>query len=327
VVHWLDNLFTKAQREISWRKLLESRLNAGTAVAPGTLAVSIGHLGTDVFTKVAYKKVKAQPIGSQLRVEAWQRMLDLAAKLKEAAVIVKWSSKDRRELHGEACLWNEVGGAFLTVGEYARGVTWMQDWQQRNDGVTTDTLTWVAALNDGCRKNNVRCKRAAKEARAEALLRFPTSGIGSVFRAGLAFQEAVDGNIAEAKAVLSDFEPTTVSKYYANYGKLAQAVIAAAEGDENLAKTCLSEAVSFFADVHEKSAKVLGEEAVHAVALLVPSARGSVRRLRRQWKLPALGKATKAATVGAGGVPKISGWALFTLVFVVAQLLRTCASL
>lgn len=327
VVHWLDNLFTQAQRDISWRNLLEGRLNAGTAVAPGALAVSIGNIGADVFTKVAYKRIKAQPLGSPVRVEGWKRMLELAAKLKETAAILKWVSKDRLELHAEATLWNEVGGAFLTVGEYARGVAWMQDWPQRNAGVTTDTLTWVAALNDGCRKNNARCKQAAKEARAEALRRFPTSGIGSVFRAGLAFQAAVDGNIAEAKAVLSDFEPTTVSNYYANYGKLAQAVIAAADGDENLAKTYLSEAISFFAEVHEMSAKILGEEAMQAVAVLVPSARGSMRRLRRQWKLPALGKVTKAAKAGTGGLPKIGGWGLFTLVFVVAQLLRACASI
>lgn len=251
-------------------------------------------------------------------------MLDLAAKLNLKSAIVKWASRDGEELRGNDRLWKETGGAFLTLLEYERGAVWMRDWKERATGVDTAALLWVAALNDGCRNNKLSPKKVAEDARVEGLRRFPDSSNSSLFRAGLAFRAAVDGRRAEAKAWLQDFEPETTPDYYANYGKLARSVVAAADGDEESAKSNLRQAVCFFAGVNENAAKTLAGEAVHAVAARIPSARGSVRRLRKQWGLPALGK-VKATARRAPEVQSFGAPAIFATVFVLINLLRACS--
>lgn len=311
VVNWLDDLFAKADQVHSWRKLLESRVDT----APGALAVAIGHISTLVFAKTAYKKIKRQPPGSPQRTEAWRRMLELAGNLKESAALAKWSRKDAVELKGNPVLWSEMGGALLSVREYKRGVEWMADWEERGEALTEVALLRVAALHDGCRKGNVAHRQAAKKARLEALRRFPGSRTGSAFRGPLAFQEALEGDIAAARGHLRDFEPDTISDYYANYGRCAQAVIAAADGDEGLARTSLHQAIAYFASVDQPTPKLLGAEAMKAVAERIPSARGSARRLRRQWKLPALGRATGVPIWHQKMTP--ARWGMFVLVLVV----------
>ena len=180
----------------------------------------------------------------------------------------------------------------------------------------------IAALNDGCRNRTLGHRQVAKDARREALRRFPDSRTGSAFRGPLAFLEAVDGDIDAARELLRDFEPDTIADYYANYGRCAEAMVAAADGDEALAKSKLHQALGYFSGVDQASPKALAAEATKAVAARIPSARGSVRRLRRQWELPALGRATRKLfwekDVNLG-----RSW-IFVLVFVVVRLLHGC---
>jgi hypothetical protein len=75
-------------------------------------------------------------------------------------------------------------------------------------------------------------------------------------------------------------------------GRCAQAVVAAADGDEALAKSSLHQAITYFVGVVQVIPKLLAKEAMKAVAERIPTARGSARKLRRQWKLPAPGRAT-----------------------------------
>lgn len=322
VVNWLEDLFTKGENRQSWQKLLDIRLKAGTAVAPGALAVAIGHIPTTTFVKTAYKRVKSEPAGSPQRFEGWKRMLDLAAKLKQSSALVKWARKDALELKGNPILWSEMGGALLSTLEYNRGAEWMADWKERNGEIDETALLRVAALNDGCRSRNSAHRQVAKDARREALRRFPDSRTGSAFRGPLAFQKAVDGDIDGARELLRDFEPDTIADYYANYGRCAEAMVAAADGDEALAKRKLHRALGYFSGVDQAGPKAIAIEATKAVAERIPSARGSVRRLRRQWELPALGRVTrkpfweKDVTLGRS-------W-IFVLVIVVVKLLHGC---
>lgn len=46
-LQWVGKLFDDAGKGYSWNKLVDGRLSAGTAVAPGTLAVSIGRISTE----------------------------------------------------------------------------------------------------------------------------------------------------------------------------------------------------------------------------------------------------------------------------------------
>ena len=129
--------------------------------------------------------------------------------------------------------------------------------------------------------------KSAKEARREGLKRFPVDEAAPALRASLALQEAVDGEIETARILLEDFETGQASEFYQKYGLLAWSVIAAADGDEENARTHLGDAASYFSTSTSKGPIQTVERACQAVASHLPWTRGSVRRLRRKWKLPA----------------------------------------
>jgi tetratricopeptide (TPR) repeat protein len=321
VLNWVRQLFEDHWQSRQFTNLLDERLKAGTASAPGSLAVSIGLIDSKRFGAVAYKRVKRQPAGSPLRIEGWRRMIGLAGKLKIRDDLAKWARRDRAELSGHPALWREMGNAFLSASDYVSGVEWFKDWREREADVDSDTLVWISALNDGHPKQTRENWQTAKQARQEALRRFPATNSASAFRGALAFQEAVDGNIESARELLNEFEPELTADYYLHYAELAKAVVAAADGDEALAEKELRAGSNYFAQFAKGSSVYLLRHAVQAVAAQIPWARKSPRKLRRAWKL------TTAAKPGLlqNPLPPNQAWPIGIVVMILISLCRACS--
>lgn len=322
VINWIDDLFANHGNAASWKSMLERRLKTGSVPAPGALAVLIGHIPSDRFSTVAYKRVKNQPQGTPGRIEGWRRMIELAGNLKQSSHLIKWSSKHQEELAGQGVLWNQMGKALLSVGEYQRGVAWMKGWKLREQDTFANTLLWFAALNDGVAGGNPTYWEAAKEARREGLRRFPLDEAAPALRASLALQEAVDGGIENARGLLDEFEAEQASDFYQNYGLLARSVIAAADGDEDMARLHLRKAAGYFSTLTSKGLTNAMDRACRAVASHLPWTRNSVRRLRRKWNL-------QAPQRFALTIPEElkNRWVLIFAVIMVANLLRGCADM
>ena len=319
VINWLDDLFGKHGGATPWRSMVESRLKAGNVQAPGALAVMIGHIPSDHFSKTAYNRVKKLPRDSPGWVEGWRRMIELAGDLKQSSFVIKWSEKHRDELAGHGVLWNQMGKALLTIGDYRRGVAWLKDWRLREQDTFANTLLWFAALNDGVTGDNSENWHAAKEARSEGLRRFPVDEAAPAMKAALAFHEAVDGEIESARILLEEFETEQASDFYQNYGLLARAIIAAAEGEEEEARARLGDAATYFSTFTGKGPANTVERTCQSVASHLQWTRGSARRLRRKWKLAA----PKRFTLKFSEELK-SKWILFFGVILVLNLFRRC---
>ncbi len=320
VINWLDDLFDNHGAAHSWKSLLEKRLKAGNVQAPGALAVSIGHIPSDQFSNISYSRVKRQLPGTPVRIEGWRRMIELAGNLKQSSHLIKWSQKHREELAGHGVLWNQMGKALLAVGDYQRGIRWLKDWRQREQDTSANTLLWFAALNDGVCGNHPENWNAAKEARREGLRRFPVDEATPALRASLALQEAVDGEIESARILLEEFETEQASDFYQKYGLLARSVIAAADGDEENARTHLGDAASYFSTSTGKGPVNNVERACQAVASHLPWTRGSARRLRRKWNL----RAPKRFALTVPEELK-NKWVLIFVVIMAVNLVRGCA--
>ena len=111
VINWLDDLFANHGDAIAWKGMLENRLKAGNVKAPGALAVMIGHIPSDHFSQIAYKRVTEPARDTPGWIEGWRRMIELAGDLKQSSHVIKWAEKHREELARHGVLWNQMGKA------------------------------------------------------------------------------------------------------------------------------------------------------------------------------------------------------------------------
>jgi cellulose synthase operon protein C len=284
VLNWVTRLFLDHSQSKVWKGLLERRLAKKDILAPGGLAVYLSLIPEKKLISEGYSRVLSQPVGSPIRIEGWRRLIDLAGSKKHVKAIIKWSVKNRDELKSHAVLWQEMGGAFLAVFEYAKGAVWLEDWQRREDRLNGDTLLWYAALCDGV-EDRGESLRKAHQARREALRRFSNSSSGPSIRASLAFHKAEENDIEGARSLLGQFEKNLTTEYYRSYAQLAEAVIQAADGNEDEAEKQLREAANFFFRSAEKASPRIIRRGYRAVARQLPWTRGKSAKLVRRWGL------------------------------------------
>jgi hypothetical protein len=143
----------------------------------------------------------------------------------------------------------------------------------------------VAAFYDDHPGRDARHADAAGEARAEGLRRFPDGTHANRLRAGLALHLAARGDLVGAREVMDNLGRDRLKDYYGALADAAGAILAAADGDGEGARDLLAKAAVYLSlDQDLGSIRAL-ERATSAVAIHVPQARRSARRLRRLWRI------------------------------------------
>ena len=315
---WIGSLFQRAGLSGTWARWLEEKIAPAPVAAPGALVAFLQSLPEKRQLKESLRWITREPAQGPGRIAAWSWLLAHAAKLHRADLLLQWTKTHRTELHGNGALWNETGCALLEAGRANDGAEWLGDWKQREDDVNAATLVNLAALYEASSGDDDRCLRLAAEARETALARFPGDPNGPALRAGLALLRAVDGRIDEARELLDQFESGLTNGYYQEIGRMAAAIVAAAEGRESEAGEKARAALGFFAR-HPGDGAMQRLRAKAEAALLrhLPWAGGKVRRLRKRWSLPVPGKTASAEREWM----QPAAWAAFVIFFV---LVRSC---
>jgi hypothetical protein len=200
-----------------------------------------------------------------------------------AETLRTWTTKLKSELHQNGRLWNALGEALLNVSATKEGLAWLADWRSRPDDLTDMTFLMVSGFHDDHPGDDAHHWNAAGEARREGLRRFPDGPNANQLRAGYALYLTTQGNHEEARELLRNFEPGMSTDYYRSMAATARAILAAADGNENEARTALTESAAFFSRHSDLGSYRILNRGIEGVAKLLPWTRGSSSRLRKKW--------------------------------------------
>lgn len=315
---WVASLFRGAGQDAAWAKFLAEKIAPSPLPAPGALVAFLRTLPEKRQIKESISWIIREPAGGRGRIIAWDWLLDRAAKLRRSDLILKWAKTHRAELHADGTLWNSTGEAMLEVSAASDGAEWLGDWPRRGDDVTPATLVNFAALLEACSGDADGLMARAAKARGEAIQRFPGERLANTARAGLALKCAVDGQVDEARGLLGQFEPALTSEYYRELAKLAQAVVAAADGLEEEAAELARGALGYVAKYPgDTGLQRFRKKTEQALLYHQPWAKGKLSRLRKRWRLPTAAK----AAAGDRDWIKPVGWIAFISAL---HLMRSC---
>jgi hypothetical protein len=149
------------------------------------------------------------------------------------------------------------------------------------------------------------------------LRRFPDGPNANHLRAGHALHLATAGQHAEAAEALRNFEPDRTTDYYRALANAARAIVAAAEGDEDAAKSALTKSAGFLCQFTDLGSIRSLERGTRAVARHLPWTRGKASKLQRRWNIP---KPKPRPDFLSGGI-RTSWWLAIIGIFLI---LRAC---
>src|SRR5690606_19804599 len=115
---------------------------------------------------------------------------------------------------------------------------WAADWRERSDDLSDATFVNLAFLSDR-RGTGTAAWHRTGEIFAEGFGRFPDASYTPALRAGHALHLAVDGELDRARELLADFDPSQAAVAHLDFAFGAEAVVAADDGDAELAVTKL----------------------------------------------------------------------------------------
>jgi hypothetical protein len=283
---WVARMFEKAGLGNRWQDWIRERFATEVPAAPGALAGYLRTLPPKRLLKDGQKAILRLPANSPARISGWEFLIQHLRKNGGAETLKQWARKRHPELHSNPQLWNAMGEALLSISASKEGLAWLADWKSRPDDVIDLTLMMVAGFHDDHPGKDDTHWAAAAEARSEGLRRFPDGPNANHLRAGHALHLATAGQHADAAEALRNFEPDRTTDYYRALANAARAIVAAAEGNEEAAKSALTKAAGFLCQFTDLGSIRSLERSTRAVASHLPWTRGKAAKLQRGWKLP-----------------------------------------
>jgi tetratricopeptide (TPR) repeat protein len=314
---WVARMFEKAGCGRRWNDWIRERFASGIPAAPGALAAYLRTLPPKRLLKDGQKAILRLPSNSPARSAGWEFLIQHLRKNGGAEILKKWARKRLPELHSNPQLWNAMGEALLSISASKEGLAWLADWKSRPDDVIDLTLMMVAGFHDDHPGKDDTHWLAAAEARSEGLRRFPDGPNANHLRAGHALHLATAGQHAEAAEALRNFEPDRTTDYYRALANAARAIVAAAEGDEDAAKSALTKSAGFLCQFTDLGSIRSLERGTRAVARHLPWTRGKASKLQRRWNIP---KPKPRPDFLSGGI-RTSWWLAIIGIFLI---LRAC---
>ncbi len=320
-------LFKKDKASSEWNNWLTERMKSGTHPAPGSLVAFLRILPEKKLFKSAGKWIAREKEGGQTRIAAWDFITAQAIKRRDTDTLRRLRDRNRAEFSASGRLWRSLGHAFLELNQPKDGVAWAADWESRSDDMNSGAYVNIAALHDSCPGDENRLWAIAGKIRAEGFRRFPGPSVNSQsLRACHALHLALEGKTDEAENLLADYDSAQLGRYYEAVGNSALALVAAARGQEQEAKSYAIRAMAFLSQYNDLGSLRTRKFTELALARSIPAHKGKIRRLRKSW-YPGLQKPTRPGTRSFN--PDLSGfprWIIFPVIVVLINLLRNCSS-
>jgi hypothetical protein len=157
---------------------------------------------------------------------AWRGVADelvrLLAGLENSRGLRRFLRVHDAGLRPSADLWGLVAWALLDFKEHKRVAQWMSDWSGRDDAESWMLNNLAIALRSLKRWSEA----AAVAQRTRSMRRSPDT---ERLWPWLALEQAIDGNVAGANAVLDDLEGAELPDYLLHIMRAARAVLAVRE--------------------------------------------------------------------------------------------------
>ncbi len=309
-----------------WNEFLTERMRESTHAAPGSLVAFLRISPDANSSRKTRKWILREEEGSPARTAAWASLLEGTAELKNLKALRNLRDANRAEFRANARLWRALGQSFLEINATRDGVDWLCDWAQRRDDMDAPTYLNLGALHSGCPGSEESNWRIAGEIFAEAWDRFPDSAYSQSLRASHALHLALADRAEEARALLAEYDPSSVNEFYGAVGRSAKAVLAASDGDLEAAKEDLTGAVVYFSKYNDLGSTRTRKFGELAVARLVPEFKGKIRRLKKKW-YPSIPSAKASETTFLGkDMSELPVWITVPAVVLILQALKTCSS-
>jgi tetratricopeptide (TPR) repeat protein len=288
---WCSDLFRKEGHVTAWQKWLASKVESGPVASPGALVAYLSGLPEKRQLKEAVRWISREAEGSPARIAAWMWAIDKAGKPGNVDTLRRWAVAHRKEFQANRDLWNAIGSSMAEAGLGDLGIQWFAGWKERLQDMNAAGLVDLALMYEQVKRDHQRNWYLAAEARREMLARFPAHPVGPMARASLAFHCAVEGELDQAAGLLADFEPGFTNEYYQQMAHFAEAILDSAAGRnseaEEKARRVLGYIAEYPVDESLQRHRARGERALVSHQAW---AKGSIRRLRKKWHLPAARK-------------------------------------
>ena len=264
-----------------WRRALDWHMkqDRGAEMTPA-MAVAWVWAQPDLRLRGCRRRIQRSRLSDEARGAAWAALLRRASQT-HALIVERCLLWNRAELRRYQQAWSQMGDALVALSLHRKGRRWMADWQQRRDQLTASDYINIAAHHDLDKD-----RTTAIDIRSEGLQRLQHQPNRDPLRAGLAFDLAQTGRFDEARAVHQRTDPSRLSDYFLGLHHLTEAILSAEAGNPEQAREAMQQAHQLMAQWRlDQVVSLRLQQAVKALAALVPEGRRSSGRLRRLWKL------------------------------------------
>lgn len=278
-LRWLRDRLSNAGQSSYFTRWLNTYMATAKLLHSAPVIVWIESMTAKQKQAKCAKQLIQLNMTNEARADAWIALIEATNQPQFLAVLDSWVKQHSTYFQNHLGLWNAVGYSYTAMNQFAKTAEWLKEWYKRDDATAVTYHNIATALDE---LNGIH---AGDAPRRKMLERFPTTHLMREAVSKLAMCDLIAGRIDQAKQQLANAETKDLSPLGKYSTHLAHCMLLCTSNESKSQGEYLHALSIFNSYPKDATMKHFQIAAETYLAQQLPSFRGNIKRLRKQWRL------------------------------------------